>query len=60
MKPGNLVRILRCQIRRQTRDEDSIQHTSNASMCAFFMFVKCFVLCSRKKGIQNGKKTLYL
>ena len=43
MKPGNLVRILRCQIRRQTRDEDSIQHTSNASMCAFFMLVRFFV-----------------
>ena len=39
MKPGNLAIRLRCQIRRQTRDEDSIQHTSNASMCAFFILV---------------------
>ena len=42
MKPGNLVYMLRCQIRRQTKDEDSIQHTSNASMCAFFLFVDVF------------------
>ena len=50
MKPGNLAFKLRCQIRRQTRDEDSIQHTSNASMCAFFILY-VFVFVVVEKGI---------
>ena len=44
MKPGNLSIMKRCQIRRQTKDEDSIQHTSDPSMCAFFMFVSVYVV----------------
>ena len=56
MKPGNLSEMKRCQIRRQTKDEDSIQHTSNASMCAFFVFVEMFYVVRRKKGNVKWKK----
>jgi len=55
MKPGNLSITKRCQIRRQTKDEDSIQHTSNASMCAIFIFVKC-----EERKCTNGKDLIYL
>ena len=37
MKPGNLSERRRCQIRRQTKDEGSIQRTSNLR-CAVFLF----------------------
>lgn len=36
MKPGNLSERKRCQIRRQTKDEDSIQRTSDLR-CAIFI-----------------------
>ena len=35
MKPGNLMETLRCQIRRQTRDEDSI-YAHRVRRCAIF------------------------
>ena len=35
MKPGNLSLGKRCQIRRQTRDEDSILRTSNPGVRFF-------------------------
>ena len=55
MKPGNLEKQLRCQIRRQTRDEDSIHaHVESLGLCDFL----CFVL-KIKKGINYGKKTVY-
>ena len=38
MKPGNLAATQRCQIRRQTKDEDSILRTSSPSVCAFLLF----------------------
>ena len=53
MKPGNLSEMKRCQIRRQTKDEDSIQHTSNASMCAFF------ILRIVGRGIPDAPDPLY-
>ena len=37
MKPGNLSERKRCQIRRQTKDEGSIQRTSNLR-CAIFLW----------------------
>ena len=36
MKPGNLSLGKRCQIRRQTRDEDSILRTSNPGVRFFY------------------------
>ena len=44
MKPGNLSVMKRCQIRRQTKDEDSI-YAHRVRRCAIFLFVIC-VLCS--------------
>ena len=49
MKPGNLSERKRCQIRRQTKDEGSIQRTSNLR-CAFF------ILFLREKGIIMEKR----
>ena len=37
MKPGNLSERKRCQIRRQTKDEDSIYAHVGSSMCAFLI-----------------------
>ena len=37
MKPGNLSERMLVPNPAATKDEDSIQHTSNASMCAFFV-----------------------
>ena len=36
MKPGNLSNRMMVPNPAATKDEDSIEHTSNASMCAFF------------------------
>ncbi len=55
MKPGNLSERMMVPNPAATKDEDSIQHTSNASMCAFLMFE---VL--RKESEFYGKKTVYL
>ena len=53
MKPGNLC-IARCQIRRQTKDEDLIRiFTHIRSSGVRFLFI-----VERKN--KNGKKTLYL
>ena len=49
MKPGNLF-YTRCQIRRQTKDEDSIVRTSGPSVCAYFL---------RKERTNYGKKIIY-
>ena len=53
-KPGNLQEAIfaRCQIRRQTKDEDSIQRTSSPSVCAF--------LFSAQERTNYGKKNFYL
>lgn len=52
MKPGNLSEGKRCQIRRQTKDEDSI-FTHIESVGVRFLF-------SKGRKSKNGKKTLYL
>ena len=39
MKPGNLSERMMVPNPAATKDEDSIQHTSNASMCAFLLFL---------------------
>ena len=39
MKPGNLSERMLVPNPAATKDEDSIQHTSNASMCAFFVIL---------------------
>ena len=39
MKPGNLSERKRCQIRRQTKDEDSIAAHIESSVCVFFMSI---------------------
>ena len=60
MKPGNLVILLRCQIRRQTRDEDSILRTSSPSVCDFFVRIFVYVCCVKKeRNLIYGKKTVY-
>ena len=51
MKPGNLI-YSRCQIRRQTKDEDSIV-THVESRCAVFS-------CLNEERTKNyGKKIIY-
>ena len=37
MKPGNLVYMLRCQIRRQTKDEDDTAHVECLDVCIFLV-----------------------
>ena len=51
MKPGNLQEIVWCQIRRQTRDEDSI-YAHIESRCAVF-YVEF------RKETNDGKKIIY-
>ena len=46
----------RCQIRRQTKDEDSIGAHIESSVCGFSF--SGFVIERKEK--QNGKKTFYL
>ena len=49
MKPGNLAETLRCQIRRQTRDEDSIYaHVECLDVCIFHVLK--YVKCERKES----------
>jgi len=59
MKPGNLTETLRCQIRRQTRDEDSILRTSSPSVCVLLLFEMLCCVKKERKSIY-GKKTVYL
>ena len=42
MKPGNLSERKRCQIRRQTKDEDLIERITHigSSVCGFSFFVR--------------------
>ena len=57
MKPGNLVEAKVPNPAANERGGFDIR-TSSPSVCGFFIVVYC-VVC-RKKGIYNGKKTLYL
>ncbi len=54
MKPGNLSLGKRCQIRRQTKDEDSI-YAHRVFGVRFLIF-----RAKNRKDPNNGKKTLYL
>ena len=58
MKPGNL-RIFgseRCQIRRQTRDKDSIEAHIESLMCAFFYLADSCVDLSDVNGSSNAAR----
>ena len=47
-----------CQIRRQTKDEDSIDtHIGSVDVCFFIIFWETLVY--RKGQNNNGKKTVY-
>ena len=50
MKPGNLSERMMVPNPAATKDEDSIQHTSNASMCAFFCGSALKNLCPWNNG----------
>ncbi len=55
MKPGNLSERKRCQIRRQTKDEDSI-YAHRIFGVRFLFLWNC--LCGKERN-YHGKKTLY-
>ena len=60
MKPGNLSERKRCQIRRQTKDEDSI-YAHRIFGVRFFILGTARTDCEikRKEISCNGKKTVY-
>ena len=56
MKPGNLfIKVLNPAA---TKDEDSIERTSDPSMCGFYFYQE--LPGALKKGLYYGKKTVYL
>ena len=55
MKPGNLL-IAWCQIRRQTKDEDSIEAHIESLMCAFFYLADSCVDLSDANGSSNAAR----
>ena len=65
MKPGNLSERKRCQIRRQTKDEDSIYAHRIFGVRFFYVSAQTqwslpAAVTQVQKGMQYGKKTVYL